>query len=68
MSKTAPDKGFELCWHEHQAISLRASVLLAYHRLSEEQVAAAQALGTVRVNGVVEYGDIELQPVSTASS
>ncbi len=62
MSKTAPDKGFELCWHEYQAISLRASVLLAYHHWSEEQVAAAQALGAVCVNGVVEYGDIELQP------
>lgn len=62
MSKTAPAKGFELCWVEYQAINLRVSVRQAYHHWSDGQVAAAQALGAVRVNGVVVFGDIELQP------
>lgn len=62
MTKTAPDKGFELCWTEYQAIGLQASVLQAYHHWSAADLLAAQAQGAVRVNGVVQLADMALQP------
>lgn len=62
MGKAALTMGFELCWHEYQAIGLRASVHQAYHHWSDDQWLAAQALGAVRVNGVVQLGDRVLQP------
>lgn len=62
MTKTAPDKGFELCWTEYQAIGLHASVLQAYHHWSATELLAAQALGAVRVNDVVQAADMMLQP------
>lgn len=62
MSKAALKMGFELCWYEHQAIGLRASISQTYRHWSDEQLLAAQALDAVRVNGMVERADRTLQP------
>ncbi|WP_430460236.1 RluA family pseudouridine synthase [Thalassolituus sp. LLYu03] len=66
-NKTLPDKGFELTWCEYQNLLLSESVQQAYHHWTAEQVLAAMTLGAVRVNGDVQYQDIQLQPADHVS-